>query len=116
MTALPVGHTDHPTHSLLLHMLSALFLFTAAPEDYTALTAVEFTFPAGSSGDYIPMTVFTNFDAVVEGDETLTLQISDFTGPVVLGNPITVTLTIIDIDSKHYLLCAYIRSVDNNFV
>ena len=109
-------HTDHPTHSLLLHMLSSLFLFTAAPEDYIALTAVEFTFSAGSFGDYIPVTVFTNIDDVVEGDEILTLQISDFTGPVVLGNPIIVTLTIFDIDSKHYLLCAYIRSVDNNFV
>ena len=109
-------HTDHPTHSLLLHMLSSLFLFTAAPDDYTALTAVEFTFSAGSFGDYIPVTVFTNIDDVVEGDEILTLQISDFIGPVVLGNPIIVTLTIFDIDSKHYLLCAYIRSVDNNFV
>ena len=114
MTTLPVGHTDHPTHSVLLHMLSSLCLFTAASEDYTLLTgpAREFTFVAGSTGTpSVDVTVFTSpTDGLVEGPETLTLDINDFTGPAVLGTPNSVTLTILDIDGKHYLLHAHIIS------
>ena len=112
MTSLPVGHTDHPTHSVLLHMLSSFFLFTAAPDDYTDLTAMEFIFTAGSTGTpSMDVTVSTSpTDGVVEGPETLTLDINGFTGPAVLGSPTSVTLTILDLDGKHYLLHAHIIS------
>ena len=112
MTALPVGHTDHPTHSVLLHMLSSLFLFTAAPDDYIDLTgpAREFIFLAGSTGiSSFNVAVSTNTDFAVEGPETLTLDIS-VTGPAVLGSPTSVTLTILDITGKHYLLYTHIIS------
>ena len=116
MASLPVRHTDHPTHSVLLHMLSSLFLFTAAPDDYTDLTGLarEFTFLAGSTGmQSMDVSVSTSpTDSVVEGPETLTLDISGFTGPAVLGSPTSVTLTILDPDitGKHYLLYAHIIS------
>ena len=113
MMALPVGHTDHPTHSVLLHMLPSLFLFTAAPDDYIDLTgpAREFIFLAGSTGiSSFNVAVSTNTDFAVEGPETLTLDISDFTGPAVLGSPTSVTLTILDITRKHYLLYTHIIS------
>ena len=113
MTSLPVRHTDHPTHSVLLHMLSSLFLFTAAPADYIDLIgpASEFTFAAGSTGTLsMNVEVSTNIDGVVEGTETLTLDISGVTGPAVLGSPTSVTLTILDLDGKYYLLYAHIIS------
>ena len=114
MTSLPVRHTDHPNHSVLLHMLSSLFLFTAAPDDYTDLTgpARVFTFLAGSTGTpSMDVTVTTSpTDGVVEGTETLTLDISGVTGPAVLGSPTSVTLTILDTTGKHYLLYAHIIS------
>ena len=117
MTSLPapVGHTDHPTHSLLIHMLSSLFLFTVASADYIDLTgpAREFTFLVGSTGTQsINVVVTTNTipDNLVEGPETLTLDINGVTGPAVLGSPTSVTLTILDLDGKHYLLHAHIIS------
>ena len=114
MTSLPVRHTDHPTHSVLLHMLSSLFLFTATPADYIDLIgpANEFTFAAGSTGlESMDVTVSTSpTDGVVEGTETLTLGISGVTGPAVLGSPTSVTLTILDLDGKYYLLYAHIIS------
>ena len=94
-------------------MLSSLFLFTAAPDDYTDLTgpARVFTFLAGSTGlESINVAVSTSpTDGVVEGPETLTLDISGVTGPVA-GSPTSVTLTILDLDGKHYLLHAHIIS------
>ena len=96
-------------------MLSSLFLFTVASADYIDLIgpANEFTFAAGSTGGMLsmPVTVTTSpTDGVVEGPETLTLDISSFTGPAMLGSPTSVTLTILDLDGKHYLLHAHIIS------
>ena len=94
-------------------MLSSLFLFTDAGDDYIDLTgpAREVTFLVGSTGTpSINVAVTTNIDGVVEGSETLTLDISDVTGPAVLGTTTSVTLTILDLDGKHYLLHAHIIS------
>ena len=95
-------------------MLSSLFLFTATSDDYINLIgpANEFTFLVGSTGmQSMDVAVSTSpTDGVVEGSETLTLDISDFTGPAVLGSPTSVTLTILDLDGKHYLLHAHIIS------
>ena len=92
-------------------MLSSLFLFTGAPSDYIDLTgpARVFTFAAGGMQS-MDVTVSTNTDGVVEGPETLTLDINGFTGLAVLGSPNSVTLTILDLDGKHYLLHAHIIS------
>ena len=94
-------------------MLSSLFLFTAAGDDYIALTgpAREVTFLEGSTGTpSMNVAVSTNTDGLVEGPETLTLDISGVTGPAVLGSHTPVTLTILDLDGKHYLLHAHIIS------
>jgi len=63
--------------------------------DYIAGTGVE-TFFEGDNSEPFSVTILD--DALLEGDETITLTLSDPTGGATLGTPSTATLTIIDIE------------------
>ncbi len=68
-----------------------------AGADYTAVTGLLVTFPAGSGdGTTRTVTVPILADALREGEETLTLTLSNVTGPGAIGGPATTTLRITD--------------------
>ncbi len=67
-----------------------------APADYTAVSQ-SVSFAAGDTANKTVSIPIIN-DTLVEGNETLTLTLSDPTGGVTLGSPSTAVLTITDND------------------
>ena len=68
---------------------------TAVPgTDYTPLTNVLVTFNPGVSDVMVPVSV--NNNGLPEGNQTVTMQLTNVTGSTVLTNPANATLTILD--------------------
>jgi hypothetical protein len=76
---------------------------TATPgSDYVAIPAT-FTIPAGAASQVIPVTPID--DALVEGDETVTVALTTNTG-YTLGSPASATVTIADNDQPTVAISA----------
>ncbi|HYP02564.1 MAG TPA: Calx-beta domain-containing protein, partial [Pyrinomonadaceae bacterium] len=79
----------------------------SAGEDYTAVSQVV-TFAEGESGSKT-VAIPIKDDALVEGNETVTLTLGSPTAGAILGNPATAVLTIADNDA-----CSYSISPSNH--
>ena len=70
-----------------------------APDDYTALTTMTITFPAGTTRQVIPAVTIN--DDIQEGDESFRLRLSNPTNGLMLGSRSTATVNIRDNDGTY---------------
>lgn len=83
----------------MFNLIVSFFPFPA-PNDYTQLVSVPFTFPAMSQpGDTLPVPVTIVNDDLVEAEETFTLEVSSSDMAAVAVLPTSVG-AIIDVDRK----------------
>ena len=91
-----VDRTGDPTKAVTVDYTTADDTATA-PSDYTATTGT-LSFASGETSK--TFTVSINDDAQVEGDEKVSLKLSNATNGATLGSPSTAALTIVDNDTS----------------
>jgi parallel beta-helix repeat protein len=107
---LEVKRTDGSTGAVSVNFATSNGTATA-PGDYTSNSGT-LNFAAGETSKILPITVFN--DALDETNETFTVTLSNPAGGATLGNPNTITVTIIDDDPQPAISISDVSLAEGN--